>query len=228
MHYIGMSALDASTYIIHDPLFVAASMAIAIAASGLALWLATRRAGRPPLILSAMVFGIAVSAMHYTAMAGVTLYPYVTSSSGVPALSTDLLAIVVAVVAFCISGMFLLLLLPDSSRSASHSVAVLRGGLGNDHYDYGNANDAVNIAGWGRRRQPRIRARNLCAARWRGCTAAALCASSSNRAPRGQTFRCRGGCRRGSCQCALHLHLRRQRHAVLPARHRRRRIAARQ
>ena len=128
MHYIGMSALDASTYMIHDPLFVAASMAIAIAASGLALWLATRRAGHPPLILSAIVFGIAVSGMHYTAMTGVTLYPYVTSSSGVPALSTDLLAIIVAVVAFCISGMFLLLLLPDSSRSASHSVAVLRGG----------------------------------------------------------------------------------------------------
>ena len=68
MHYIGMSALDASTYMIHDPLFVAASMAIAIAASGLALWLATRRAGHPPLILSAIVFGIAVSGMHYTAM----------------------------------------------------------------------------------------------------------------------------------------------------------------
>jgi len=34
MHYIGMSALDASTYMVHDRVFVAASMAIAIAASG--------------------------------------------------------------------------------------------------------------------------------------------------------------------------------------------------
>src|ERR1700689_5783711 len=33
MHYIGMSALDASAHIIHDRYFVAASMAIAIAAS---------------------------------------------------------------------------------------------------------------------------------------------------------------------------------------------------
>ncbi|MFY9893566.1 MAG: MHYT domain-containing protein [Xanthobacteraceae bacterium] len=117
MHYIGMSALDASTYMIHDPVYVASSMAIAIAASGLALWLATGRGGRPPLILSAIVFGIAVSGMHYTAMAGVTLYPFATSTSGAPALSSDLLAIVVAVVAFCISGIFLLLLLPDSSRA---------------------------------------------------------------------------------------------------------------
>jgi diguanylate cyclase len=124
MHYIGMSALDASAHMIHDRLYVAASMAIAIAASGLALWLAAGRGGRPPLILSATAFGIAVSGMHYTAMAGVSLYPYATSVSGAPALSTDLLAIVVAVVAFCISGIFLLLLLPDATRSASRPRAV--------------------------------------------------------------------------------------------------------
>jgi NO-binding membrane sensor protein with MHYT domain len=123
MHYIGMSALEASTYMIHDPIYVAASMAIAVAASGLALWLATGRGGRPPLILSAAAFGVAVSGMHYTAMGGVSLYPYVTGSSGAPALSTDLLAIVVVVVAFCISGIFLLLLLPDSARSLSQPLA---------------------------------------------------------------------------------------------------------
>jgi hypothetical protein len=127
MHYIGMSALDASTYMIHDPVYVAASMAIAIAASGLALWLATGRGGRPPLILSAVAFGIAVSGMHYTAMTGVSLYSYVATSSGAPALSPDLLAIVVAVVAFCISGIFLLLLLPDSGRSPAHAEAGARG-----------------------------------------------------------------------------------------------------
>ena len=88
MHYIGMSALDASTHMIHDRVYVAASMAIAIAVSGLTLWLAAGRGGRPPLILSAVVFGIAVSGMHYTAMTGVTLYPYVAASSGAPALSS--------------------------------------------------------------------------------------------------------------------------------------------
>jgi len=118
MHYVGMNALDASALMIHDPRFVAASMAIAIAASGLALWLAAGRGGRPPLILSAVAFGVAVSGMHYTAMTGVTLYPYSTAWPGAPALSVDLLAIVVAVVAFGISGIFLLLLLPDASRTS--------------------------------------------------------------------------------------------------------------
>ena len=124
MHYLGMSALDASTHMIHNPIYVAASMAIAIAASGLALWLATGRAWRAPLILSAAAFGMAISGMHYTAMTGVTLYPFVTAASAAPALSTDLLAIVVAVVAFCVSGIFFLLLLPDSALVEQQMLAV--------------------------------------------------------------------------------------------------------
>jgi diguanylate cyclase len=123
MHYLGMRALDASALMVHDPVYVAASMAIAIAASGLALWLATGRGGRPPLVLSSVAFGVAVSGMHYTAMRGVTLYPFVTAASGAPALSTDLLAIVVAVVGFCISGIFLLLLLPDAGRAMPPALA---------------------------------------------------------------------------------------------------------
>jgi diguanylate cyclase len=124
MHYLGMSALDASTHMVHNPVYVAASMAIAIAASGLALWLAAGRAWRAPLILSAAAFGMAISGMHYTAMTGVTLYPFVPSASAAPALSTDLLAIVVAVVAFCVSGIFFLLLLPDSARVEPAAVAL--------------------------------------------------------------------------------------------------------
>ena len=121
MHYIGMTALHASVHMEHAPPYVAASWVIAVATSGLALWLATGRIGRPPIILSAVAFGIAVSGMHYTAMAGMTPFPMAMSSSGAPALSTDLLAIVVAVVAFCVSGIFLLVLVPERSRE--HGVA---------------------------------------------------------------------------------------------------------
>jgi diguanylate cyclase len=121
MHYIGMSALGASAYMVHDRYYVAASMAIAIAACGLALWLATGRGGGSPLILSAIAFGIAVSGMHYTAMKGLTLLPFAAASAGAPALSTDLLAIIVAVVAFCLSGIFLLILVPDRARAVATS-----------------------------------------------------------------------------------------------------------
>ena len=125
MHYIGMTALHASAHMEHAPAYVAASLLIAIAASGLALWLATDRERHPPLILSALAFGFAVSGMHYTAMAGMTLFPHPAPSSGAPVLSTDLLAIVVAVVAFCVSGIFLLLLVPDRVESVTVEAAPL-------------------------------------------------------------------------------------------------------
>ena len=123
MHYIGMAALHASAHMEHAPFYVAASMAVAIGASGLALWLAAGRGGRPPLILSATAFGIAVSGMHYTAMAGLSVFPHTGAVQTAPALSTDLLAIVVAVVAFCVSGIFLLFLVPERPREPAEPAA---------------------------------------------------------------------------------------------------------
>jgi NO-binding membrane sensor protein with MHYT domain len=115
MHYIGMTALHASAHMEHALRFVIASVAVGIAASGLALWLAGGRHGRPPLLLSAVVLGVAIAGMHYTAMAGLSLYPHDLAPSTGPALSPDLLAIVVAIVAFVVSGIFLLILVPDRS-----------------------------------------------------------------------------------------------------------------
>jgi NO-binding membrane sensor protein with MHYT domain len=113
MHYIGMSAWQGCARLEYAPNYVAAATVIAIAASGLALWLAAGRGGRWPLLLSASVLGVAISGMHYTAMAGTMLFPLAGATPTAPALSSDLLAIVVAIVAFLVSGIFLLLLLPD-------------------------------------------------------------------------------------------------------------------
>ena len=118
MHYIGMAALHASAHMDHAPLFVVASVAISMATSALALWLANGRGGRPPLLLSAVALGTAIAGMHYTAMAGLTLMPFAERTPGAPALSSDLLAIVVAIVAFIVSGIFLLALVPERSRMA--------------------------------------------------------------------------------------------------------------
>jgi NO-binding membrane sensor protein with MHYT domain len=121
MHYIGMSALHASAHMAHAPVFVVSSLAIAIGASGLALWLSTNRSAKPPLILSAIAFGLAISGMHYTAMAGLTIFPVNPPVASAPALSTDFLAIVVAIVAFCVSAMFLLFLVPDRGAAQIES-----------------------------------------------------------------------------------------------------------
>lgn len=122
MHYIGMTALHASAHLEHGLLFVIASVAVGIAASGLALWLAGGRSGRPPLILSAIVLGLAIAGMHYTAMAGLAVFPHPAAAAdgamGGAAISTDLLASIVAIVAFLVSGSFLLALVPDRSSKA--------------------------------------------------------------------------------------------------------------
>ena len=119
MHYIGMMALHSSAHIDHSWHFVAASVVFAIAASAFALWLAAGRGVHPPLIVSAAVLGVGIAGMHYTAMAGLTLFfPHTTAPITAPAISSDLLAIVVAVVAFIVSGIFLLTLVPDPSSAA--------------------------------------------------------------------------------------------------------------
>jgi DNA-binding LytR/AlgR family response regulator len=121
MHYTGMTALHASAHMSHAPLLVVASVAVGIAASGLALWLAGGRGRHPPLLLSASALGMAIAGMHYTAMAGLTLVPFEERPVGAPVLSTDLLAIVVAIVAFIVSGIFLLTLVPDRTQLAAEA-----------------------------------------------------------------------------------------------------------
>jgi hypothetical protein len=123
-----MMALHASVGMQHDPLLVAASAVVAIAASGLALHLAngTSSGSRPPLLLSAAALGIAIAGMHYIAMAAVTITPESHGHGPVtaPAISADLLAIVVAIVAFIVSGLFLLILVPDRAGDPASTEGV--------------------------------------------------------------------------------------------------------
>jgi len=116
MHYIGMETLRACAEMVNSAPLVLAAAAIAIAASGLALWLALGGVAHS-LPFSATVLGLAISGMHYTATSGLSLYPR-PASAVAPALSPDLLAVIVAIVAFMVSGGFLLLLVPERSRRA--------------------------------------------------------------------------------------------------------------
>jgi NO-binding membrane sensor protein with MHYT domain len=69
MHYTGMTALRAPAEITFLPLLVVASIAIAIAASIAALWIALRVTGFAWRLAAAVVMGLAVSSTHYTGMA---------------------------------------------------------------------------------------------------------------------------------------------------------------
>ncbi len=123
MHYLGMYALHASAHMAHDPVWVGASIAISIGASGYALWFGFGSGKDRPLPVTALLMGLAISAMHYTAMAGMTMsFHPEPRAADMPALSPGLLAIVVSVVAFIVSGVFLLTLVPET-RVAGDTLA---------------------------------------------------------------------------------------------------------
>jgi diguanylate cyclase (GGDEF)-like protein len=81
MHYLGMGAIAIVPAISYDPLLVATSILIAVGASFVALWLFFRlREGRSlhqrlARIAAAVVMGLAISGMHYTAMAASRFAP---------------------------------------------------------------------------------------------------------------------------------------------------------
>ncbi|MEV0271323.1 MAG: signal protein [Hamadaea sp.] len=71
MHYTGMAALRVDGTISHSRNLVIASVVIAVVAATVALWF-TLVVSRPgTTFASALVMGVAVCGMHYTAMAGV-------------------------------------------------------------------------------------------------------------------------------------------------------------
>ena len=73
MHYTGMAAMEMQGTMHHDPLVVAISIVIAIVASIAALWIAFTLRKEWQKVVSALVMGIAVCGMHYTAMYGFTV-----------------------------------------------------------------------------------------------------------------------------------------------------------
>lgn len=70
MHYLGMFGLKIYGFITWDKLLVAASVAIAVLASTVALWLAFNTPNLSRRVLASVAMGVAVCAMHYTGMAG--------------------------------------------------------------------------------------------------------------------------------------------------------------
>ncbi|MVV49848.1 bifunctional diguanylate cyclase/phosphodiesterase [Pseudomonas sp. PB120] len=74
MHYTGMAAMRMQPGIDYDPTLFGASLIIAVGASGAALWIAFRLRQSTPYVSlirggAAVIMGVAIVGMHYTAMA---------------------------------------------------------------------------------------------------------------------------------------------------------------
>lgn len=117
MHYLGMHAITGPYMLHHDVRYILAAALIAVTTSYGALRIFESKLRHQTLALSALIFGLAVSGMHYTAMMGTMIVPSPPMAAVFgPAVSSDILMIFVALLAFIISGIFLLYLVPERSR----------------------------------------------------------------------------------------------------------------
>ncbi|MET9518276.1 MHYT domain-containing protein [Streptomyces sp. NPDC002994] len=73
MHYLGMAALRLNGTVSYDPLLVGLSVAIAVVAATAALWAALNIKSPVAVAVASLVMGVAVSSMHYTGMAAVSV-----------------------------------------------------------------------------------------------------------------------------------------------------------
>ena len=146
MHYLGMAALEMTPGIVWDSKLVAASAAIALVASAVALPLfawthrLSERAGIAGQALAAVVMGLAIAGMHYTGMAAAH-FPEGSVCLSAGSLADDSLGALVALAA----GSLLALTLATSILDArlQSRTAVLAHSLRVANTQLQNANDEL-------------------------------------------------------------------------------------
>jgi signal transduction histidine kinase/CheY-like chemotaxis protein len=127
MHYTGMAAMRMEPGIVYDPWLFALSVVIAIAASGLALWIAFRlRRNVPhvwlPRVGAAVVMGAAIVGMHYTGMAAASFPLDSVCMAARGGVNHDGLATLVVIATFGVLGIALLASLFDARLEANARV----------------------------------------------------------------------------------------------------------
>jgi NO-binding membrane sensor protein with MHYT domain len=159
MHYTGMDAIEIMPSISYSPLLVAASVAIAITASFVALWLFFRlRSGQSVLMRlaragAAVVMGLAIAGMHYTAMAASMLAPGSYCLGGGATFDNNWLAVMIGMVALGVIAITLVTTLFDAhleSRTRRDAVrlAELNASLQHGKSLLTLATEAAGIACW--------------------------------------------------------------------------------
>ncbi|HWF99949.1 MAG TPA: MHYT domain-containing protein [Steroidobacteraceae bacterium] len=159
MHYTGMAAVQIVPAITYDPLLVDASIVIAITASFVALWLFFRlRSGASRLLTlaragAAVVMGLAIAGMHYTAMAASMLAPDSYCYGGGAALDNNWLAVMIGMIALGVVGLTLITTLYDAhlesrTRRDAMRLAELNASLQHGKSLLSLATEAGGIACW--------------------------------------------------------------------------------
>ncbi len=124
MHYLGMSAIGGNCIVSYEPVGYFLSTGISIGSSICALWLTYTRRTLLQTAVGSVMLGITISAMHYSAMI-YTRFDLAVEVTliGEPVLSSGIMALLVALAAFLICGLFLLTAIPTDGRVLTDVVA---------------------------------------------------------------------------------------------------------
>jgi len=127
MHYTGMAAMHLNGEVSYSTTLVGMSIGIAVVAASVALWLAVTVHKPLAIFASALVMGIAVNAMHFTAMFAMSVTMHAPGDlSG--ATATNMIVPIGATVVFGIIGLaYALMAAPtDEDREAAAYLAARR------------------------------------------------------------------------------------------------------
>ncbi|MFD3653840.1 MHYT domain-containing protein [Streptomyces sp. NPDC058620] len=95
MHYLGMAGMRLQGQFAYDTVTVALSVVIAVVAATTALWAAVSIHGFLPSLGASVVMGVAVSGMHYTGMAALSVHLHPGAGSGVAPSGDDPTALLI-------------------------------------------------------------------------------------------------------------------------------------
>jgi NO-binding membrane sensor protein with MHYT domain len=129
MHYIGMAAMSVHGVVEYGLTLVVLSVLVAVAAATAALWAAFAVRGLAGTVVAALVMGVAVTAMHYTAMAALQV-DVVPSSVALPGATAMefVFPLIVALGSFLfLSSAFVALSPTEQERAAAADAERLRG-----------------------------------------------------------------------------------------------------
>ncbi len=115
MHYTGMAAMDMPGLLYYQPALALLSVTIAIGVAAAALWLFFRVHVGPARLIGAGAMALAVSGMHYTAMAAARIAPVPTGPDDV-GISLTPLAVAVGAATFVVLVLALVTALIDRHR----------------------------------------------------------------------------------------------------------------
>lgn len=112
MHYTGMAAMRPEALLVYDPVLVGVSIVVAAVLAFISLSIRFRfgqpdAAGRLGTVTAALVMGLAISGMHYTAMEAAIFFPDPKAVATGMTLAQGLLATAIAIVAVLVAGIAL-------------------------------------------------------------------------------------------------------------------------